>query len=95
MQSCPGLDVVACLSAAGALLLLLHHKWKHSNPRDAGNYIDDECEQWFQWRLHPDGDMCNFTTCSHEMWIVTLIIVCVACVGIAASGYCEFQEKSV
>lgn len=60
------------------LILLIHHKLDHSdrvnNPR---HYIEDPCEQWFQYKLYPHGDVCNWTTCSHEMWILGLVVVIV------------------
>ena len=64
------LVVAVCLALS---LLLLHHKWKHSRP--GPHYLHDDCEQWFQWRLYPDGDVCNFRSCSHEMWILFLVAV--------------------
>jgi len=56
-------------------------KIRHSSrARYPDDYIDDDCEQWFQWSLYPRGDLCNFTTCSHEMWVVAL-----AALGIIAT----------
>ena len=51
------------------LLLLIHHFYRHSDPHSS-QYIRDPCQQWFQ----PD-DICNFNTCSHEMWIIVLLLV--------------------
>ena len=64
---------VACFFVCG--LLLVHHKVHHSDKRNPEAYIDDECEQWFQWRLHPEGDVCNFQSCSHEMWCLFLALL--------------------
>ena len=70
--------VAACFTLS--VLLLLHHKWKHS--RHGPDYLNDSCEQWFQWRLYPDGDVCNFRSCSHEMWIIFLVAL-----GLGAAVY--------
>ena len=59
------------------MLLLIHHKLNHSDPTDTDNYIPDPLKQWFQYEMHPVGDVCNFTTCSHEMWIIFLFLLAV------------------
>lgn len=73
-----GFVIAACLALS--LLLLLHHKWKHS--RHGPHYLHNSCEQWFQWRLYPEGDVCNFHSCSHEMWILFLVAL-----GLGAAVY--------
>lgn len=70
-SQCSAAGIVILLSVVLALGLLLHHKIKHSRP--GPHYIADPCEQWFQYRLHPEGDVCNWRTCSHEMWILLLL----------------------
>jgi len=72
------LVMAGCLGLS--LLLLLHHKWKHS--RHGPHYLHDSCEQWFQWRLYPEGDVCNFRSCSHEMRILFLVAA-----GLGAAAY--------
>lgn len=70
--------VFLCLIMLGILtmvLLCIHHKYKHSDPDDEANFIQDPCEQWFQYKMYPRGDVCNFRTCSHEMWIIAIAIV--------------------
>ena len=56
------------------LLLLIHHKYKHSDPQNL-QYIQDPCQQWFHWELYPQGDVCNFQSPSHEMAIIGLLLV--------------------
>jgi hypothetical protein len=55
-------------SLVTAVLLLLHHKYKHS--RGDLNQIANQCEQWFQWR-----DVCNFRTWNHENFIIIFLII--------------------
>jgi len=62
------------------MLLLIHHKLHHSDPTQPDTFIQDPCEQWFQYRLYPEGDVCNFERCSHEMWIIALLIVVFICI---------------
>lgn len=68
---CGAAMVLVLVCGALALVLLVHHKIKHSRP--GPNYIADPCEQWFQYRLYPHGDVCNWRTCNHEMWILLLL----------------------
>ena len=80
-----GRGAIMLVSLGVSLLLLLHHKIKHSRP--GPHYIADPCEQWFQYRLHPEGDVCNWRTCSHEMWIIFLVAVALgAAVAVAWLG---------
>ena len=64
------------------LLLLIHHKLKHSDQHNL-DYIRDPCRQWFQ----PE-DICNFNTCSHEMWIIGLLLVGVIAIFIITMEDC-------
>ena len=72
---CFALSVVAVTSVVAVFLLLLHHKAKHSDPEDPVNFLQDPYDQWFQM-----SDVCNVHSCSHEMWILFLMIVVVICV---------------
>lgn len=58
--------------------LLCHHKHVHSQV-DKESFLPDPYEQWFQYRLYPEGDVCNFYTCNHEMLILFLVFVSAAC----------------
>ena len=69
------------------LLLLIHHKYIHSDPHNL-QYIQDPCQQWFQWQLYPQGDVCNFQTCSHEMAIIGLLLVGTAAIFIITLEDC-------
>ena len=74
------------------MLLLIHHKFAHSDPRDRDAFLQDPCDQWFQCGIYPRGDVCNFTTCSHEMWIIALgIIAGVTILGTAGTGCPPFR----
>ena len=57
----------------------LQIRYVHSQV-DKESFLPDPYEQWFQYRLYPEGDVCNFYTCNHEMWILFLVFVSVACV---------------
>lgn len=61
---------IGCLVIAGAIVV--HHKYKHSNEDDMQNLLPPH-EQWFQSK-----DVC-VTRCTHENWIVLLIVVGSVC----------------
>ena len=75
-------EIILFIISASALIiacgLLCHHKHVHSRV-DSESFLPDPYEQWFQYRLYPEGDVCNFYTCNHEMWILFLVFVSVAC----------------
>lgn len=75
-----------CVCVGAILLLLLHHKAAHAAPGEG--HIADPCEQWFQWRVYPAGDVCNWTTCSHEMWVIGLFVLGVLAVPALVAGEC-------
>ena len=83
---CAAAGAIMLVSLGVSLLLLLHHKIKHSRP--GPHYIADPCEQWFQYRLHPHGDVCNWRTCSHEMWILFLVALGLGAAVFLASEGC-------
>ena len=83
---CSAVGITALLSICISLGLLLHHKIKHSQP--GAHYIPDSCEQWFQYKIYPDGDVCNFTTCSHEMWILFLVVLGLGAVVVVIGEGC-------
>ena len=87
MELCVVLSVIAAVSVILAFLLLLHHKFKHSNPEDAENFLQDPRDQWFQV-----SDVCNFRTCSHEMWILFCMLVLVVCVVWSVQVGCVVRE---
>jgi hypothetical protein len=63
---------VACFFACCSILLL--HKVRHSSRAlHPDDFIDDECEQWFQWRLCMHSDCNDLASCSHEKWVVALV----------------------
>jgi hypothetical protein len=60
---------LACLLFVSAILLLLHHGYIH------GSGTDHELagmDQYFQL-----SDVCNFHSCSHEMWIIAMMAVAI------------------
>ena len=61
-----------------AVLLLIHHKRKHS--RYGNDYISDPCRQWFQ----PE-DVCN-AHCAHEKWVVLFAVAGIVFVVLGAFG---------
>ena len=52
-----------CLVAV-CVALLAHHRYKH---RTGGPHELHGTDRWFQ-----KSDICNFHSCSHEMWIILL-----------------------
>ena len=69
--------VVAGAFFVAAVLLLLHHCWKHAHDDPATSHAQQEsCPEvcYFQ-----RSDVCNFRTCSHEMWIVTFFVISWGC----------------
>ncbi len=69
---CTAAAVGMLTSLALILILLIHHYLKHSNPTSE-DFLQDPVDQWFQW-----SDVCNWSTCSHEMWVLGFLFVMVA-----------------
>ena len=62
---------------AVAVLLLLHHGWKHAREDPATSHAQQEscCAVcYFQ-----PSDVCNFRTCNHEMWIILFVVLSLGC----------------
>ena len=72
---CIVLYAVVAIMLFLAVLLLIHHKWKHSDPTDTNTYLPDNCDQWFQY-----SDVCNWHSCSHEMWVLFALLVAIVCI---------------
>ena len=65
----------ACLLAA--VLLLLHHGWKHAHEDPETSHAQREsCPEvcYFQ-----PSDVGNLRTCSHEMWIILFVFLAWVC----------------
>jgi hypothetical protein len=60
-----------------AVLLLLHHGWKHGR-EDAATSVarQESCWQVCYFQL---SDVGNFRTCSHEMWIILFLGLSLGC----------------
>ena len=78
MLPCYIIFFILLICISGIVCLLLHHRAKHGNKMDVENYLQDPCDQWFQV-----SDVCNFKTCSHEMWILFLLftLIVVSCIS--------------
>lgn len=66
------MDMVAvgyCLFAL-AIVLILHHWWKHRAGTAEPLEYPDRCFQ--------ESDVMNFHSCSHEMWILGLLAASMA-----------------
>ena len=62
---------------AAAVLLLLHHGWKHALEDPSTSVAQQEsCPEvcYFQ-----RSDVGNFRTCNHEMWIILFVSLAVGC----------------
>jgi hypothetical protein len=71
------LVVAASLFLVAAVLLLLHHGWKHAHEDPATSLAQREsCPEvcYFQ-----PSDVCNFRTCNHEMWILLFLALALGC----------------
>jgi len=79
-EQCMVMGWMIVLGIFVCMLLLIHHKLHHSDPTQPDTFIQDPCEQWFQYKLYPEGDVCNFARCSHEMWIIALAAVVLICI---------------
>lgn len=64
------LAIVLSLLFFGCVILLLHHAYSH---RPGGPHPLQGCDQFFQ-----ESDVCNFHSCSHEMWILGIGCIVVA-----------------
>ena len=71
------LVIAASLFFVAAVLLLLHHGWKHAHEDPATSLAQREsCPEvcYFQ-----PSDVGNFRTCNHEMWILLFFSLALAC----------------
>jgi hypothetical protein len=71
------LVVAAAVSFVLAVILLLHHGYKHSKNSPENSIAQNEsCAAvcYFQ-----PSDVCNFRTCNHETWILLFCFIGVAC----------------
>ena len=60
-----------------AVLMLLHHGWKHGQEDPATSHTQQEnCPEvcYFQ-----PSDVCNLRTCNHEMWIILFVVLSLGC----------------
>jgi hypothetical protein len=71
------LVIAASLFFVAAVLLLLHHGWKHAHEDPATSLAQREsCPEvcYFQ-----PSDVGNFRTCNHEMWILLFLALALGC----------------
>jgi hypothetical protein len=60
-----------------AVLLLLHHGYKHAREDPATSLAQQEsCPEVCYFQM---SDVGNFRTCSHEMWIILLLFLAFVC----------------
>jgi hypothetical protein len=60
-----------------AVLLLLHHGWKHAHEDPATSLAQHEsCPEVCYFQL---SDVGNFRTCNHEMWIILFVLLAAGC----------------
>ena len=65
---CMALVEAATVFFVVAVLLLLHHGWKHAHDDPATSVAQQEsCPEVCYFQL---SDVGNFRTCNHEMWII-------------------------
>ena len=60
-----------------AVLILLHHGWKHAHEDPATSHAQQEsCPEvcYFQ-----PSDVGNIRTCSHEIWIILFVALALGC----------------
>ena len=71
------LVIAASLFFVAAVLLLLHHGWKHAHEDpDTSLAQRESCPEvcYFQ-----PSDVGNFRTCNHEMWILLFLALALGC----------------
>ena len=69
--------VVSWVFFFAAIMLLLHHGWKHAQEDPETSHAQQEsCPEvcYFQ-----PSDVFNFRTCNHEMWIIVFLFVSWCC----------------
>jgi uncharacterized ion transporter superfamily protein YfcC len=60
-----------------AVLLLLHHGYKHAREDPATSLAQQEsCPEVCYFQM---SDVGNFKTCNHEMWIILLLFLAFVC----------------
>eukprot|EP00961_Rhodomonas_salina_P043973 590324-Rhodomonas_salina.1 len=64
-----------------SVFLVVHHKYKHSDPYSPENYLPDTLDQWFQI-----SDVCNFHSCSHEMWVIFCLFAAIVLFIVVATN---------
>ena len=82
---CSVAATVTLVALFTALILTMHHFIKHRNDEP------DSCYKFGDYRCYPRGDLCNFRTCSHEMWVVFFLSLSIICVLIAVAEDCGNQ----
>jgi len=71
------LVALAVLFFLAAVLLLLHHCWKHAREDPATSIAQREsCIEVCYFQC---SDVGNFKTCNHEMWIILFFSLALAC----------------
>jgi hypothetical protein len=67
----------AVIFFAMAVLLLLHHGWKHGQEDPEISHAQQEsCWQVCYFQM---SDVGNFKTCNHEMWIILFVVLGMFC----------------
>ena len=70
-------NVPAITFFAVAVLLLLHHGWKHAQENPATSHAQHEsCPEVCYFQM---SDVGNFRTCNHEMWILFFVFLALFC----------------
>ena len=76
------LIVPAMTFFALAVLLLLHHGWKHGQEDPETSHAQQEsCPEVCYFQM---SDVGNFRTCYHEMWIILFVFLALICLRLSA-----------
>ena len=76
------LIVPAMTFFALAVLLLVHHGWKHGQEDPETSHAQQEsCYQVCYFQM---SDVGNFKTCNHEMWIILFVFLALICLRLSA-----------
>jgi hypothetical protein len=71
------LVIAAAVLFCVAVLLLLHHGWKHAHEDPATSHAQQEsCPEVCYFQM---SDVGNFKTCNHEMWIILFFTLSILC----------------
>ena len=77
----PPLAIAACVSAAVAVLICLHHGWKHCHDPEDSHARQESCGECCFFQLK---DLSNFKTWNHEQFVLFFFVLAI---GLAIASF--------